>query len=160
MGTWMPGLKSSCFHVTCCSQAFFICVPFDSWRDSNPNIVKFWWDIDKCVKQTVSQRITTKTHGLTFSYESGFLFIELPSGRRLAYVKPQIGENRFGGESVTYMGVSTTKKWERIESYGPKFAENIVQAIEITDENVFCLCPKCGDEVQVDITEVLKDGDL
>ena len=100
----------------------------DSWRDANPNIVKFWWAVDKCIKQTIRERTTTKTHGIIFSYESGMLFIQIPSGRRLCYVKPQIGENSFGGESVTYMGVGATKKWERIESYGPKFVENIVQA--------------------------------
>ena len=101
----------------------------DMWRSSNPNIVKFWWEVDRCVKQTVREHISTKTHGIEFSYQSGMLFITLPSGRRLSYVKPRIGENKFGGESVTYEGVGTTKKWERIESYGPKFVENIVQAV-------------------------------
>lgn len=100
----------------------------DSWRDANPNIVKFWWAVDRCIKQTIRERTITKAHGIIFSYESGMLFIQIPSGRRLCYVKPQIGENSFGGESVTYMGVGATKKWERIESYGPKFVENIVQA--------------------------------
>lgn len=101
----------------------------DSWRTSNPNIVRFWWDVDSCVKQTINERITTETNGIRFEYRSGMLFIHLPSGRSLAYVKPQIGENKFGGESVTYEGVGTAKKWERLESYGPKFVENIVQAI-------------------------------
>ena len=101
----------------------------DMWRNSNPNIVQFWWAVDRCVKQTVKERIPTETHGIRFSYQSGMLFITLPSGRRLSYVKPRIGENKFGGESVTYEGVGSTKKWERIESYGPKFVENIVQAI-------------------------------
>ena len=101
----------------------------DMWRNSNPNIVGFWWEVDRCVKQTVKERIPTETHGIRFSYQSGMLFITLPSGRRLSYVKPRIGENKFGGESVTYEGVGSTKKWERIESYGPKFVENIVQAI-------------------------------
>lgn len=101
----------------------------DSWRASNPNIVQFWWDVDRCVKTAIKQRTATETHGIRFVYQSGMLFISLPSGRRLCYVKPKIGENRFGGESVTYEGVSTNKKWERIESYGPKFVENIVQAI-------------------------------
>lgn len=101
----------------------------DSWRTANPNIVRFWWDVDRCVKDTVKNRVTTETHGIRFFYQSGMLFIQLPSGRRLSYVKPRIGENRFGGESVTYEGVGSTKKWERIESYGPKFVENIVQAI-------------------------------
>ena len=101
----------------------------DSWRASNPNIVQFWWDVDRCVKTAIKQHTATETHGIRFVYQSGMLFIALPSGRRLCYVKPKIGENRFGGESVTYEGVGTNKKWERIESYGPKFVENIVQAI-------------------------------
>ncbi len=101
----------------------------DSWRAANPNIVRFWWDVDRCVKDTVKNRVTTETHGIHFIYQSGMLFIQLPSGRRLSYVKPRMGENRFGGEAVTYEGVGGTKKWERIESYGPKFVENIVQAI-------------------------------
>ena len=101
----------------------------DAWRSSNPHIVQFWWDVDRCVKDTVTMRMPTQTHGIKFSYKSGMLFIHLPSGRKLCYVKPKIGENRFGGESVTYEGVGSSKKWERIESYGPKFVENIVQAI-------------------------------
>lgn len=101
----------------------------DSWRASNPNIVQFWWDVDRCVKTAIKQRTATETHGIRFIYQSGMLFIALPSGRRLCYVKPKIGENKFGGESVTYEGVGTNKKWERIESCGPKFVENIVQAI-------------------------------
>lgn len=101
----------------------------DDWRNASPNIVKLWWDVDKAVKDCIKKRLTAETHGLVFTYESGFLFIKLPSGRRLAYVKPRIVENQFGGESVTYEGVGGTKKWERIESYGPKFVENIVQGI-------------------------------
>ncbi len=101
----------------------------DSWRNSNPNITAFWWDIDSAVKTTIKQRIPTEVKGIRFSYKSGMLFIALPSGRRLSYIKPRIGENRFGGESITYEGIGSTKKWERIESYGPKFVENIVQAV-------------------------------
>lgn len=101
----------------------------DAWRDANPNITQLWWDVDEAVKETVSLKVATETHGIRFVYESGFLFICLPSGRRLAYVKPRIGENRFGGESVTYEGIGGTKKWERLESYGPKFVENIVQGL-------------------------------
>ncbi len=100
-----------------------------AWRDSNPSITEFWWAVDRAVKECVKKRMPTETHGICFSYESGMLFITLFSGRRLAYVKPRIGENQFGGESVTYMGVGGTKKWERLESYGPKFVENIVQAV-------------------------------
>ena len=101
----------------------------DSWRAANPNIVRFWWNVDRCVKDAVKNRVTTETHSIRFFYQSGMLFIQLPSGRRLSYVKPRMGENRFGGEAVTYEGVGGAKKWERIESYGPKFVENIVQAI-------------------------------
>ena len=101
----------------------------DAWRTSNPNIVQLWWDVDNAVKTTVRQRLDTETHGIRFRYRSGMLFIALPSGRQLCYVKPKMGTNKFGGDSVTYEGVGSTKKWERIESYGPKFVENIVQAI-------------------------------
>lgn len=101
----------------------------DAWRTSNPNIVQLWWDVDNAVKTTVRQRLDTETHGIRFRYRSGMLFIILPSGRQLCYVKPRMGTNKFGGNSVTYEGVGSTKKWERIESYGPKFVENIVQAI-------------------------------
>ena len=107
----------------------------DSWRAANPNIVRFWWDVDRAVKDCIKQRIPTETHGLRFDYRSAMLFITLPSGRRLAYVKPRIGENQFGGESVTYMGEGGTKKWERLESYGPKFVENIVQG---TARDILC----------------------
>ena len=107
----------------------------DSWREANPNIVRFWWDVDRAVKDCIRQRVPTETHGLHFDYRSAMLFITLPSGRRLAYVKPRIGENQFGGESVTYMGVGGTKKWERLESYGPKFVENIVQG---TARDILC----------------------
>lgn len=99
-----------------------------AWRSSNPNIVRFWWDVDNAVKRAIKQKTTTVTHGVRFSCRSGMLFITLPSGRVLSYVKPRMGENKFGGESVTYEGVGSTKKWERLESYGPKFVENIVQA--------------------------------
>ena len=101
----------------------------NAWRQSNPNIVAFWWAVDDAVKKAVRDKTETETHGLRFTCQSGMLFITLPSGRQLAYVKPKIGVNKFGGESVTYEGVGITKKWERIESYGPKFVENIVQAI-------------------------------
>jgi DNA polymerase len=100
-----------------------------AWRAANPKIVSFWWDVDRAAKKAVEKRTVTETHGIKFSRESGFLFITLPSGRRLAYVKPRIGENRFGGDCVTYEGVGATKKWERLDSYGPKFVENIVQAL-------------------------------
>ena len=101
----------------------------DAWRTSNPNIVQLWWDVDNAVKTAVRQRLDTETHGIRFRYRSGMLFIILPSGRQLCYVKPKMGTNKFGGDSVTYEGIGSTKKWERIESYGPKFTENVVQAI-------------------------------
>ena len=99
------------------------------WREASPHITELWWTVDKAVKKAIKEKTSTETHGLKFSYEAGFLFIELPSGRRLAYAKPRIGENQFGGESVTYMGINAQKKWDRLESYGPKFVENIVQGI-------------------------------
>ena len=110
-----------------------------AWRNSNPNIVKFWWAVDRAVMKAIIDRTTTETHGLTFTCRSGMLFITLPSGRKLAYVKPRIGMNQFGGESVTYEGIGATKKWERIESYGPKFVENIVQAIS---RDILCYAMK------------------
>lgn len=101
----------------------------DSWRACNPNITAFWWNVDNAVKTTIKMKIPTEVNGIKFLCRSGMLFIKLPSGRTLSYVKPRIGENRFGGESVTYEGIGSTKKWERIESYGPKFVENIAQAV-------------------------------
>lgn len=106
-----------------------------AWRQANPKIVQFWWAVDRAVMDAVSKKTTTKTHGIVFSARSGMLFITLPSGRQLAYVKPKIGENKFGGSCITYEGVGGTKKWERLESYGPKFVENIVQA---TSRDILC----------------------
>ena len=101
----------------------------DAWRASNPNIVQLWWDVDTAVKTAVSMHTASETHGIKFVWRSGMLFVYIPSGRRLCYVKPKMGQNKFGGDSITYEGVGSTKKWERLESYGPKFVENIVQAI-------------------------------
>ena len=106
-----------------------------AWRQSNPHIVQFWWDVDRAAMTAVREKTTALTHGIRFAYQSGFLFITLPSGRRLAYVKPRIGENKFGGSCITYEGVGGTKKWERLDSYGPKFVENIVQA---TARDILC----------------------
>lgn len=100
----------------------------DAWRSSNPNIVRLWWDVDRATSICVRERTITETHGIRFIYQSGMMFIVLPSGRRLVYVKPKMGLNRYGNESVTYEGVGEQKKWLRLESYGPKFVENIVQA--------------------------------
>lgn len=111
----------------------------DAWRQTNPHIVKFWWDVDRACLEAVKHRHTTSCYGLTFSCRSGMLFITLPSGRNLAYVKPKIGTNKFGGECVTYEGIGATKKWERLDSYGPKFVENIVQA---TSRDILCYAMK------------------
>ena len=99
------------------------------WRKASPHITELWWAVDRAVKKAIKEKTTTETHGLKMYYEAGFLFIQLPSGRRLAYAKPRIGENQFGGESVTYMGINAQKKWDRLESYGPKFVENCTQGI-------------------------------
>ena len=132
----------------------------DSWRASNPMITAFWWDIDRAVKTTVKQRIPTEVHGINFYYQSGMLFIKLPSGRLLSYVKPRIDENAFGRESVTYMGVGSTKKWERIESYGPKFVENIVQAVSrdllcfaMKNLSYYFICGHVHDELIIECRE-------
>lgn len=106
-----------------------------AWRKANPNIVRLWWDVDRATMKAVKERTTTETRGIRFSYQNGMLFVLLPSGRRLVYVKPRIGENRFGSDCITYEGVGGTKKWERVESYGPKFTENIVQA---TSRDILC----------------------
>ena len=101
----------------------------DAWRTANPMIVKLWWEVDRAVTRAVSDKTAAETHSIRFTCQSGMLFITLPSGRRLAYVKPRIGENQFGGSAITYMGTNAAKQWARLESYGPKFVENIVQAI-------------------------------
>lgn len=106
-----------------------------AWRQANPKIVQFWWAVDHAVMDAVTRKTTTKTHGIIFSARNGMLFITLPSGRNLAYVKPKIGTNKFGGDCITYEGVGGTKKWERMDSYGPKFVENIVQA---TSRDLLC----------------------
>lgn len=131
----------------------------DSWRGANPNIVKFWWAVDRAAKEAIKTKTHTNAYGVDFSYESGFLFIKLPSGRRLAYVKPRIGENRFGGEAITYEGTGGTKKWERLETYGPKLVENIVQA---TSRDILCHAMKtlrCCDIVAHVHDEVIIEAD-
>lgn len=107
----------------------------DAWRQSNPNIVRFWWDVDRAAMEAIRNKHANETHGIVFSCRSGMLFITLPSGRKLSYVKPRIGENKFGGQCITYEGIGTTKKWERLSSYGPKLVENIVQA---TARDILC----------------------
>lgn len=137
-----------------------------AWREANPNIVSMWWDFDNAIKNAVKMHSSTESHGIKFTWRSGMLFITLPSGRKLTYIKPKIGENQFGGESVTYEGIGGTKKWERLESYGPKFVENVVQAISrdllmnaiktlshcficghVHDEIIF----ECSDKVSLDV---------
>lgn len=101
----------------------------DAWRAANPNIVSLWWDIDRIAKKVIKERTSCKILNMEISYKSGMMFITLPSGRSLTYVKPAIGENRFGGESITYEGIGPARKWCRLETYGPKLVENIVQAV-------------------------------
>ena len=111
----------------------------EAWRQSNPNIVKLWWDVDRAAMEAVKYHHASKTHGILFAYRSGMLFITLPSGRNLAYVKPKVGTNKFGGECITFEGTGGTKKWERLDSYGPKLVENIVQA---TSRDILCYAMK------------------
>lgn len=125
-----------------------------AWRNANPNIVRLWWDVDRAVKEAVTERCRTETHRIRFEYRSGMLLIWLPSGRQLTYVKPRIGINSFGSEAVTYEGVGATKKWERIESYGPKFVENIVQAIS---RDILCCAMRKLDEKGFDIVMHVHD---
>ena len=134
------------------------------WRAANPRIVQYWWDVDKAVKTVVKKQTATKVGCVSFEVRSGMLFITLPSGRRLSYVKPRIGENRFGGDSVTYMGVDATKHWSRVESYGPKFCENITQAIS---RDILCYamrtlshCRICGHVHDELILEVGRDASV
>jgi len=125
-----------------------------AWRNANPNIVRLWWDVDRAVKKAVKERCGTETHRIRFEYRSGMLLIWLPSGRQLTYVKPRMGINRFGSEAVTYEGVGATKKWERIESYGPKFVENIVQAIS---RDLLCHSMRNLDEAGLNIVMHVHD---
>lgn len=107
----------------------------NAWRTSNPNIVRFWWDVDRAAMNAVQKHIDGDVAGITFAYRSGMMFMTLPSGRKLTYVKPKIGQNQFGGDCITYEGIGSTKKWERLETYGPKLVENIVQA---TARDILC----------------------
>lgn len=125
-----------------------------AWRTANPNIVRLWWDVDRAAITVIRERGMNQTHGIRFEYRSGFLFITLPSGRQLAYVKPKIGINRFGSETVNYEGVGSTKKWERIESYGPKFVENIVQAIS---RDILCYAMRRLDSIGLSIVMHVHD---
>lgn len=111
----------------------------DAWRQANPQIVRFWWNVDSMIKKAIKEQTTTKLGNISFQYAGTHLFIQLPSGRKLSYVEPRIGQNKFGGESIQYMGVGATKKWELLESYGPKFVENIIQAIS---RDILCYAMK------------------
>ena len=139
----------------------------DAWRTANPSIVTLWWDVDNAVKNAIKMHTSTETHGIKFTWRSGMLFITLPSGRKLTYVKPRIIENKFGGESVTYEGIGSTKKWERLESYGPKFVENIVQAISrdllmnaIKNLPGFLIAGHVHDELLIECTEDISLDDV
>lgn len=132
----------------------------DAWRQSNPNIVTMWWDFDTAIKNAIKMHSSTTSHGIRFTWRSGMLFITLPSGRKLTYIKPHIGENQFGGESITYEGIGANKKWQRLESYGPKFVENVVQAISrdllMNAMKTLSHCFICGhvhDELIIECTE-------
>lgn len=134
----------------------------DAWRESNPNIVSLWWDFDNAVKSAIKMHTSTSSHGIKFTWRSGMLFITLPSGRKLTYIKPRIGENKFGGESVTYEGIGSTKKWERLESYGPKFVENVVQAVSrdllmnaMKNLPGFFICGHVHDELIIECKETV-----
>lgn len=130
-----------------------------AWRSANPNIVRFWWDVDRAVMRAVREHINSEVRGVKFAWQSGMLFITLPSGRKLAYIKPRIGMNQFGSDCVTYEGVGSTKQWERLESYGPKFVENITQA---TSRDILCYAMKtlrCCNIVAHIHDEVVIDAD-
>ena len=138
-----------------------------SWREANQNIVALWWAVDKAIKDAIAMKGVTKTHGIEFECRSGLLRITLPSGRKLTYIKPKIEINKFGGESVTYEGVGVAKKWERIESYGPKFVENIVQAISrdilmyaLQNLSVYNIVAHVHDEIIIQASENTKLEDI
>ena len=130
-----------------------------AWRTANPSIVRFWWDVDRAVMTAVREHVGSEINGIKFNWQSGMLFITLPSGRKLTYVKPHIGMNQFGSDCVTYEGVGSTKQWERLESYGPKFVENITQAIS---RDILCYAMKtlrCCNIVAHIHDEVVIDAD-
>ena len=99
----------------------------NDWRNANPHIVRFWYEVGNAAMKAIKEKTTVPLGKLVFAYERGILFTRLPSGRRLSYIKPRIGTNRFGGDSITYMGINSAKKWDRLETFGGKLTENIVQ---------------------------------
>ena len=138
-----------------------------SWREANQNIVALWWAVDKAIKDAIVMKGVTKTHGIEFECRSGLLRIRLPNGRKLTYIKPKIEINKFGGESVTYEGIGVAKKWERIESYGPKFVENIVQAISrdiliytLQNLSAYSIVAHVHDEIIIEALENTKLEDI
>ena len=132
------------------------------WRRANPHITQFWWDVDKAAVEAVVKRTRTRAGRIAFEYRSGILFVMLPSGRRLAYVKPRMGVNRFGREGLTYEGILENKKWGRIETYGPKLVENIVQgtardllaeAMLRVEKKGYPIVMHCHDEIIAEVPE-------
>ena len=132
------------------------------WRRANPHITQFWWDVDKAAVEAVVKRTRTRAGRIAFEYRSGILFVMLPSGRRLAYVKPRMGVNRFGREGLTYEGILENKKWGRIETYGPKLVENIVQgtardllaeAMLRVEKEGYPIVMHCHDEIIAEVPE-------
>ncbi len=133
-----------------------------AWRKANPHITQFWWDVDAAAIKAVTEKQKTKVGKIIFEYKSGILFITLPSGRRLSYVKPRMAVNRFGRDSLTYEGISENKKWSRIETYGPKLVENIVQgtardllaeAMLRVEKKGYPIVMHCHDEIIAEVPE-------
>ncbi|MDE7179485.1 MAG: DNA polymerase [Lachnospiraceae bacterium] len=133
-----------------------------AWRKANPHITQFWWDVDAAAVKAVTEKQKTKVGKIIFEYKSGILFITLPSGRKLSYVKPRMAVNRFGRDGLTYEGISENKKWSRIETYGPKLVENIVQgtardllaeAMLRVEEKGYPIVMHCHDEIIAEVPE-------
>ena len=133
-----------------------------AWRKANPHITQFWWDVDAAAIKAVTEKQKTKVGKIIFEYKSGILFITLPSGRKLSYVKPRMAVNRFGRDGLTYEGISENKKWSRIETYGPKLVENIVQgtardllaeAMLRVEKKGYPIVMHCHDEIIAEVPE-------
>ena len=133
-----------------------------AWRRANPHITQFWWDVDKAAVEAVTKRAKTRAGRIGFEYRSGILFVMLPSGRKLAYVKPRMAVNKFGREGLTYEGILENKKWGRIETYGPKLVENIVQgtardllaeAMLRVERKGYPIVMHCHDEIIAEVPE-------
>ena len=133
-----------------------------AWRKANPHMVQFWWDVDAAAIKAVTEKQKTKVGKIIFEYKSGILFITLPSGRKLSYVKPRMAVNRFGRDGLTYEGISENKKWSRIETYGPKLVENIVQgtardllaeAMLRVEKKGYPIVMHCHDEIIAEVLE-------